>query len=60
MSGIHARLRLARPDFLLDVDLRLPGHGVTALFGPSGCGTGGPPTSARWATYSRKPACSPT
>jgi molybdate transport system ATP-binding protein len=38
MSGIHARLRLARPDFLLDVDLRLPGHGVTALFGPSGCG----------------------
>jgi molybdate transport system ATP-binding protein len=38
MSGIHARLQLARTDFALDVDLQLPGHGVTALFGPSGCG----------------------
>jgi len=38
MSGIHARLRLARPDFALDVNLQLPGQGVTALFGPSGCG----------------------
>ena len=38
MSGIHARLYLQRPDFLLDVDLQLPAQGVTALFGPSGCG----------------------
>jgi molybdate transport system ATP-binding protein len=53
MSGIHARLRLARPDFLLDVDLRLPGHGVTALFGPSGCGK----TTCLRAVA---PACSPT
>ncbi|AVP58433.1 molybdenum ABC transporter ATP-binding protein [Pulveribacter suum] len=36
--GIHARLQLARADFVLDVDLQLPGDGVTALFGPSGCG----------------------
>ncbi len=35
---IAARLRLARPDFTLDVDLTLPGQGVTALFGHSGSG----------------------
>ena len=35
---IEARLRLARPNFTLDVDLRLPDRGITALFGPSGCG----------------------
>ena len=38
MSGIHARLKLQRADFSLDVDLQLPGQGVTALFGHSGCG----------------------
>jgi molybdate transport system ATP-binding protein len=38
MSGIEARLALARPDFPLDVDLSLPGRGVSALFGPSGAG----------------------
>ena len=32
------RLRLARPAFTLEVDLALPGQGVTALFGPSGSG----------------------
>lgn len=30
--------RLARPGFSLDVQLQLPGRGVTALFGPSGSG----------------------
>ena len=37
-SFIEARLNLQRSDFSLDVDLQLPGHGVTALFGSSGCG----------------------
>ncbi len=37
-SGIQARFRLAYPEFSLDVDLDLPGRGVTALFGPSGSG----------------------
>jgi molybdate transport system ATP-binding protein len=32
------RLRLARAAFTLEVDLALPGRGVTALFGPSGSG----------------------
>ncbi len=34
----HIRLRLARAGFSLDVDLRLPGHGITVFFGPSGSG----------------------
>lgn len=39
MSGaIHARFRVDRGDFCLDVDLRLPGHGVSVLFGHSGSG----------------------
>jgi len=38
MTGIEARFRLDRPGFSLNVDLRLPGRGVTALFGPSGSG----------------------
>lgn len=37
-EAIEARFRLAYPGFVLDVDLRLPGRGVTALFGPSGSG----------------------
>jgi molybdate transport system ATP-binding protein len=37
-GAIHARFRLAQGAFVLDVDLRLPGRGVTALFGPSGSG----------------------
>jgi molybdate transport system ATP-binding protein len=37
-GAIHARLSLAHPGFELDVDLQLPGKGVTVLFGPSGCG----------------------
>lgn len=35
---IEARLQLPRGGFELDVDLRLPGEGVSVLFGPSGCG----------------------
>ena len=35
---IRARLVLAYPGFRLDVDLRLPGRGFSALFGPSGSG----------------------
>ncbi|OHC68640.1 MAG: molybdenum ABC transporter ATP-binding protein [Rhodocyclales bacterium GWA2_65_20] len=36
--SIRARLRLAYAGFALDADLDLPGRGVTALFGHSGCG----------------------
>jgi molybdate transport system ATP-binding protein len=35
---VCARFKLNYPDFELDVDLDLPGRGVTALFGPSGSG----------------------
>lgn len=35
---IELRAKVQRNDFALDVDLRLPGRGVTALFGPSGSG----------------------
>ncbi len=38
MDGIHARFLIEWPGFALDVDLQLPGSGVTVLFGPSGCG----------------------
>ncbi len=38
MTGVEARFRVDFPDFRLDVDLTLPGRGVTALFGPSGSG----------------------
>ena len=40
MSPTELRLqaRLDRGDFSLDIDLRLPGQGVTVLFGPSGSG----------------------
>ena len=37
-QNIHARFRLDRGDFRLDLDLELPGRGVTALFGHSGSG----------------------
>jgi molybdate transport system ATP-binding protein len=37
-DDLQVRLRIARGDFTLDVDLRLPGRGITALFGASGCG----------------------
>ncbi|GAB3388647.1 molybdenum ABC transporter ATP-binding protein [Massilia agri] len=35
---LQVRLQLPRADFTLDVDLRLPGSGITVLFGPSGSG----------------------
>lgn len=37
-SGIYARFQVSYPGFSLDVDLKLPGQGVTALFGHSGSG----------------------
>ena len=37
-DAIRARFKLDYPGFTLDVDLDLPGHGVTALFGHSGSG----------------------
>lgn len=37
-SLIHARLQLSYPGFSLDLDLQLPGRGVTALYGHSGSG----------------------
>lgn len=36
--AIEASLRLGRPGFSLDVNLSLPGQGITVLLGPSGCG----------------------
>jgi molybdate transport system ATP-binding protein len=36
--SIEARFALRYPAFALDVDLRLPAAGVSALFGPSGAG----------------------
>ncbi|MBK7612995.1 MAG: molybdenum ABC transporter ATP-binding protein [Burkholderiales bacterium] len=38
MADIEAKLQVQWPGFSLDVDLHLPGRGVTALFGPSGSG----------------------
>lgn len=35
---INARVRIERPDFTLDVDLKLADRAVTAIFGPSGSG----------------------
>ena len=37
-QGIRIRLDVSFPDFRLDVELELPGRGVTALFGHSGSG----------------------
>ena len=37
-SAIQARFRVAHPGFTLEVDLQLPGRGVSALFGASGSG----------------------
>ena len=39
MKGVELRIALRRDNgFALDLDLRLPGRGVSALFGPSGSG----------------------
>jgi molybdate transport system ATP-binding protein len=37
-SPIEIRLRVAYPEFSIDIDLSLPGRGVTALYGHSGSG----------------------
>ena len=37
-TGLQLRLRVSREAFTLNVDLNLPGSGVTAFFGPSGSG----------------------
>lgn len=37
-SEIRAKFQVDRGSFKLDVDLNLPGHGITALFGHSGSG----------------------
>ena len=36
--GLHIRVRCARPAFALEVDLQLPAHSITVLFGASGSG----------------------
>ena len=36
--GIYAQFKVAHNDFALDVDLKIPEQGVTAIFGPSGSG----------------------
>ncbi len=38
MTGIQGVFKHLLGDFALDVDLQLPGRGVTAIFGPSGSG----------------------
>lgn len=35
---LQIALSLVRPDFTLEVNLKLPAHGITVLFGPSGSG----------------------
>ncbi len=37
-QALQIRLTLARADFALQVDLQLPAHGITVLFGASGSG----------------------
>ena len=37
-SPVEVRLQMSYPDFHMDLDLVLPGSGVTALYGPSGSG----------------------
>lgn len=35
---IEARFKIKRQDFTLDVELNIPDHGITAIYGDSGCG----------------------
>ncbi len=37
-DGIRAQFKLSNPGFALDVDLALPGRGISAIFGASGSG----------------------
>jgi len=36
--AIKARFKITRQDFTLDVNLNIPGSGITAIYGDSGCG----------------------
>ena len=36
--SLRLALSLNKPDFSLELDLELPGKGITVLFGPSGSG----------------------
>jgi len=38
MNSIHLQIQLNRSAFMLDVDLQLPGQGITAILGTSGSG----------------------
>ena len=38
MSAIHLQVKIHRSAFKLDLDVQLPGQGITAIFGPSGSG----------------------
>ena len=38
MNTLHLQIKMSRSVFKLDVDLQLPGQGITAIFGPSGSG----------------------
>jgi molybdate transport system ATP-binding protein len=38
MNSLHLHIQLNRSAFKLDVDLQLPGQGITAIFGASGSG----------------------
>ena len=38
MNSIHLQLSIHRSAFQLNLDLQLPGQGITAIFGPSGSG----------------------
>ena len=38
MTTLHLKIKMSRPVFELDLDLQLPGLGITAIFGPSGSG----------------------
>ena len=37
-QSLRLALSLNRPDFSLELDLAVPGEGITVLFGPSGSG----------------------
>ena len=38
MKMIHLQINIARSAFQLNLDIQLPGQGITAIFGPSGSG----------------------
>lgn len=38
MNSIHLQINISRTAFKLDVDLQLPGQGISAVLGPSGSG----------------------